>query len=426
MAANENQNPPIQDAQPEAPAPQFALAPTLHPQQDNFIDYGTKEGQKIFDVISAALGIENKFDGKSSEINIFKQVLSERADFSGWSQGNNDIINIATGNGNETKNLLDNYGVITKEMITTWAQNNIVNQQSRAAQNNYAMYKCLSESISENLKNAIVTKGVNCTVGNTKIAALLFKAIMDESEINTVATVSTIQLQLSRLHEIITGGEISGDITKFNQYVKDKIRELSCRGATFSGLILNLFHAYKSVSDSDFTTYIGTKETAFLHGELELTEDKLMSIAETDYKIRVEKGTWGQLSAEQQQIVALSAQISQFKKSKKNKSKKSGSKTEDDETTQDDTKGKKKKSKKDKAKKGNDEKWAWKKVPPINGETTKTFEDKTYHWCPKHKAWTLHKPSECRLKDPSDNEGKDDKNFTFASASATIEEESPE
>ena len=415
----DNQNEPPQAAQPEATAPQFALAPTLHPQQDIFIDYGTKEGQKIFEVISAALGTENKFNGESSEINIFKQVLKERAEFSGWSTGNNEIINIPTGNGNETKNLLDNYGVITKDMITTWSQNNIVNQQTRAAQNNYAMYKCLSESISENLKNAIVTKGVEYSVGNTKIAAF-----MDESEINTVATVSTIQLQLSRLHETITGGEISGDITKFNQFVKDKVRELSCRGATYSGLILNLFHAYQSVSDSDFTTYIGTKETAFLHGELELTEDKLMSIAETDYKIRAEKGTWGQPSVEQQQIVALSAQMSQFRETKKNKNKKSGGKTDDDQTTQEDKKdGKTKKSKKDKAKKGNEEKWAWKKVPPVNGETTKVFEGKTYYWCPKHNAWTLHKPSECRLKDPSDNE---DKNATFASALATIEAESQE
>ena len=176
-------------------------------------------------------------------------------------------------------------------MINHWANANIVNKSTRAAQNNYAMYKCLSESISEHLKNAIVTKGVTCSINGTNIAALLFKAIMDESEINTVATISTIQLQLSRLHEAILNEEIAGDITKFNQYVKNKVRELTCRGAAYSGLILNLFHAYKSVSDCEFVTYISTKETSFLHSELHLTDEKLMTIAETDYKIRVEKGT---------------------------------------------------------------------------------------------------------------------------------------
>ena len=44
---------------------QFALAPTLHPQQGGFIDYRTKEGQKLFEITSAALGTESKFDGKS-------------------------------------------------------------------------------------------------------------------------------------------------------------------------------------------------------------------------------------------------------------------------------------------------------------------------------------------------------------------------
>ena len=357
------------------PAPQFALAPTLHPQQAGFIDYGTKEGQKLFEITSASLGTERKFDGKSDQINIFKQTLKERADFAGWLQGNNDIINIPTGNGAETKNLIEHYGVITNDMINDWANANIVNKSTRAAQNNYAMYKCLSESISEHLKNAIVTKGVTCSINGNNIAALLFKAIMNDSEINTVATISTIQLQLSRLNEVILNEEIAGNIIKFNQYVKNKVRELTCRGATYSGLILNLFQAYKSVSDSEFVTYIGTKETSFMHNELQLTDEKLMTIAETDYKIRVEKGTWGPLSAEQQQIIALSAELSHFKRNKgnNNQSKNNGANSKEGEgsgngnnSTKNSGKDKKN-NKSNKSKKNNDSKWAWNKVPPVNG-----------------------------------------------------------
>ena len=75
-------------------------------------------------------------------------------------------------------------------------------------------------------------------------------------------------------------------------------------------------------------------------------------------------------------------------------------------------------------------------MPPVNGETTKVFEGKTYYFCPKHKAWTLHKPSECRLGDNKDSSDKDtyskdkgnpnDSNVTFASALATIDAESQE
>ena len=417
---------------PAAPAPQFALAPTLHPQNGGFINYGTKEGQKLFEIAAAPLGLENKFDGKDSEIIVFKQALQERADFAGWTQGNSDIIDIPTGvEGQANQNLIEKYGVITDTMIRTWATANIVNQETRRAQNNFTMYKCLSDSISENLKNKLVTNGIDCTINGTKVAALLFKAIMNESEINTVATISTIQLLLSRLHEVINSDEINGDISKFNKLVKQKIQDLTCRGASYSGLVLNLLLAYRNVSDSDFVAFITLKETAFLHGELDLTYEKLMLIAETDYKIRVEKGTWGQLSAEQQQIVALSAELKKFKKNKSPAS--NANKDKDNEDTNKGKSNKQKKGKKSKQKKDNDSKWAWKKVPPANGETTKDFESKTYYFCPKHKAWTLHKPSECRLGEITRNTNSDsnkndasNSNVTFASALATIEAESQE
>jgi hypothetical protein len=42
---------------------------------------------------------------------------------------------------------------------------------------------------------------------------------------------------------------------------------------------------------------------------------------------------------------------------------------------------------------------AWKKVAPKNNEaTTKTVNSKTFHWCSKHKMWTVHKPTECTLQ----------------------------
>ena len=53
-----------------------------NPQQAGYIDYGTKEGQKLFYETSAPLPLKNKFDGKSSEIINFKQALIERGKYS--------------------------------------------------------------------------------------------------------------------------------------------------------------------------------------------------------------------------------------------------------------------------------------------------------------------------------------------------------
>ena len=54
----------------------------------------------------------------------------------------------------------------------------------------------------------------------------------------------------------------------------------------------------------------------------------------------------------------------------------------------------------------NEDKWAWKTVPPTwktvppkeGEELIKTVNGKKYHWCPNHKAWTLHTPEECKKK----------------------------
>ena len=80
-------------------------------------------------------------------------------------------------------------------------------------------------------------------------------------------------------------------------------------------------------------------------------------------------------------------------------------------------KGKKKNNKK----KQNDEKWAWKKVLPRNGDKEKTFGGKTYHWCKHHKTWTLHTPEEYTNnpdnRDSSEsNSSEGGSNVSFASS----------
>ncbi len=44
----------------------------------------------------------------------------------------------------------------------------------------------------------------------------------------------------------------------------------------------------------------------------------------------------------------------------------------------------------------NNKKWAWKDKAPKKGDPkTKKVKSKTYHWCHKHKAWTLHALADC-------------------------------
>ncbi len=53
-----------------------------------------------------------------------------------------------------------------------------------------------------------------------------------------------------------------------------------------------------------------------------------------------------------------------------------------------------------------DKRYAWKRVPPKNGEpSTKKMrsdgKDKIYHWCPHHNQWTIHTAAECKRSKPT-------------------------
>jgi hypothetical protein len=101
----------------------------------------------------------------------------------------------------------------------------------------------------------------------------------------------------------------------------------------------------------------------------------LMEGVKNNYKLAVEAGTWlpNLAKNESNEIAALQAEIEAMKAV-------SGKETRDNRTDR------------NKA-----EKYAWKKVAPSEGDPkTKQFEEQTYHWCSKHKMWTMHKESECK------------------------------
>jgi hypothetical protein len=104
-----------------------------------------------------------------------------------------------------------------------------------------------------------------------------------------------------------------------------------------------------------------------------------MELAGNKYKTLVEEDMWLAPSASDKEIIALRAQIASLK-SPTNPGKK--------EKVPD------KKKKFEKKKESTS--FAWKTVAPKTGEPIKKIvSEKTYHWCVKHSAWTLHTPEQC-------------------------------
>lgn len=113
-----------------------------------------------------------------------------------------------------------------------------------------------------------------------------------------------------------------------------------------------------------------------------------MQLAKKHYQDAVLYKEWMRVDEDQQTILALQMEIKEFKAS--SKFKKKVDYRDKDGTTRS----------------GRDE-WRWKRVQPGDAEAkTKKFKGKTYHWCPNHNIWCLHKASECKLKQKETGEMK--------------------
>jgi hypothetical protein len=193
--------------------------------------------------------------------------------------------------------------------------------------------------------------------------------------IHTKATINTIRKSLYTLDSYMTKAGYS--IEKFNQYFKLKQGALISHGEKASGLITNLFVAYKGIQDSAFQTYMTAHQNAYEDGSKDFTEDQLMEVALNKYKVLMESDKWNTPSAQDSKIVALTAKINALK-------------LQDSSTSSynNKRKGNNRKSRADNA---------LKKIAPGEVELTKkTLGKVTYHWFTNHKHWTLHTSTGCK------------------------------
>jgi hypothetical protein len=168
---------------------------------------------------------------------------------------------------------------------------------------------------------------------------------------------------------------------------------LLARGKVSTDLLVNIFTALFAVPDAAFRAYIDRIKDIYDEGEEHVTEDYVMGKAELKSKVLEREGNYNMPTKEDEKIIALSAKLDKVKSQNAELSKQPASgKHTTNRSGGDDTPGG---ARKPQASTG---KWAWKGVePPTGSPHMKTVERNTYKWCPKHKACTLHLPSDCRL-----------------------------
>jgi hypothetical protein len=204
--------------------------------------------------------------------------------------------------------------------------------------------------------------------------------IINRMTARTNATVTTIVKQIGKLREAMI--EKNSDVTAFTTYVKQLMHLYTSNRRTepdADSLLANLFEAYAVCNDTGFVTWIKRKEEDHYENTIILTPGTLMDMASKKYQTQVQKGSWGGEPPERKDMMSLSARVDTIQLQLD----KSHARWMTDNEHR--------------------KKWyanapPWMKNPPESlNERTKRVGDNEYIWCPFHKMWQMHSPSECIL-----------------------------
>lgn len=365
---------------PQVPNPQaiFALTPSGIVQ--GFIDYSTREGQRLYETAKAPL--EDKFDCKPELLRQFVESFRKRAISADWLP----TLQVPVNGFNH--DLTEHYGLLTFDQIRAHAIS-YINTETRNFQNAYQIYECLYATLTQEARTKVSTRFNDYNVGNKPDGLLYFKAIIATAQVDTPATISQIRYKLMNLAQHMQN--IGSNIQQFNIDVQTYVLALEARGHSTSDLLVNLFRGYKSASDETFRKYICDREDDYNDGTLlNLTPEKLMSLAVNKYRTLVDDNVWNQQSPQHKQIVALNAQI---QKLIGDKNKSPSSTTTNKDAKPNTTGGKGKGNKGNKDRKYPD--WKY-KAPSGNEPKAKSIKGKQFYWCKHHELWCEHTEDQCR------------------------------
>ena len=393
------------------------FTPSLGPSRGNVvINYETSDGLKTYKRATEAL--KDEYDGKASGLAVFRMQLLARAKAKGWMNSSDaDIINIpkdGLDKANGTINIIKEHAQISNRTIRLWAANKLVGKTSveRCDQNNENMGLCITASLSKDHLAAMYLKDASYRVDGIIIASLLFKVIMDGVKLDTMVTSAIICQELQELDVKIL--ELNSNVTDFVKAVNGNIKKLESRGeAAMEGdLIMITFKALKVVKDKCFREHFTTFEYDWLSGRRPMTSESLLNEAETYYKVKVQKKSWGALSKEEEELIVMKAVFKDFNLRLDSKKKKRSNRRQPKEN--DDCEGNFKSKK--------TPKW---KLENKKGDKKMKKEGKTYYWCKWHNKdkgeWVLHHPSNC--KNCPESAQSDSNEQTQEQAMPAIEEE---
>lgn len=378
---DQGNNPVPQAAQPIP----FALVPAQANQA--ILDYSRPEDVKMFINATRSLYSDSSelFNCDLDGLWDFLQLVEQRSNVMGihaiYQVPHQEAPTAQT----VTLPFLANYGVFTLLEVQQHA-GTYISTRTRMAQDSIILYHMLWNSLSATGRAKVGIKSEDYVLGGITAGIPFLKVIIDDSGIETHATVSNIRTQLSKLDEYMTS--VDSDIKKFNIHVKTLIIGLCNHRQSSTDLLIHLFKGYKAASDAEFVAFIKRKEESYEEG-MEMDPEHLMALAEGKYKIRLNRGNWKAAAETDKRILALEAKIKGFERKTPKKVNKQDNKVKGGPTQN---------------KKKQIPQWAKQPPKPEEEAKSKFVDSKEYWWCTVLKRWCHHKPVDCRAGKPSRKE----------------------
>lgn len=192
------------------------------------------------------------------------------------------IINIPSGamlNYNEYDSLLTCYGTTSYNHLLKHISS-YYTAEGRDTQDPQWMHHCIMASLTKEVKARVILHSDQYTYRGIPSGPLLLKVIIQETCVDSNATIRHIRENLGGLNVYIRS--INSNITTFNQRVMSLLDSLNACGESTNDLLTSLLKGYKAATDHTFTFYIQRKEEQFDDGE-PLTPSQLMCFAKNKY-----------------------------------------------------------------------------------------------------------------------------------------------
>jgi hypothetical protein len=242
------------------------------------------------------------------------------------------------------------------------------------------------------------------------------KTIIDNYHSNTRSSTKQIRKQLATLNYYMRN-VAKGDVTKLCQHTRELMFKLNAAGETTNDLLSNLIEALKEAPDNNFQRWLSNQVDLWSMRKLDWKQDgsDLMEEAEVYYQEAINTHKWGKRTHKPDVHYAFKSTTSEDEGTEVEKEDDKSKKYQDDikaltaQLREYATAHTARWSGLNEVKP--DKKYAWKRIPPKDGDPTTRREcvngiSKTYHWCPYHLQWTIHTPKECKRLPPGKGKSK--------------------